>query len=274
MMPVYKLYRLFVSLLLLLACFVLSVDQQRDEETAQISAELLANALNYVTSHANMYPNAQETITLLYEKNNVQTLYQVAKSMSNDGDYLTAIPIYHALADSSSGHVPSMFALGFAYSKHDKPKAIHYFSKAGQEGPHAASLYNAGKLLLEENDLVTSMRYLLAAAQMDSNQQQIYVEAYNLQSQTILDTIILQLSVQEMMDLYPYANIHGHSTNGIWENARNHVSEYLKTHTTQQLQLARTNLSMLFNDEVSKLQSGLLNQLLIETMSLMNHDEL
>lgn len=98
-----------------------------------------------------------------------------------------------------------------------------------------------------------------------------------------------QLSMQDVIDIFPYGNIHGfppreeNTTDGtsiqsLWEEAMEHLENFFQTRSsTEQLQLARTNLSMLLQtttkpSQLSDLQQGLLNRLLTEIESLMNQE--
>jgi hypothetical protein len=129
--------------------------------------------------------NYKETSQILQrlELGDIHSLYEVAKAMNqnndNKDDRQTSIEIWHALADAddgpnnngggAGGHILSQVALGFAYSEHDKPRAVSYFVQAGEgQGdyvPHQAALYNAGRLLAEPEleDFVKALAYLRAA---------------------------------------------------------------------------------------------------------------
>jgi len=143
----------------------------------------------------------------------IDTLYQVAQSM-NDEDRVTSVQIWHALADDeTSPHLLSQVALGFAYSEVDKARAIAYFVEAGENGPHQAALYNAGRLLAEQHDYSKALAYIRAAANLQhANPKYIKPQltetcrqAYDTLSQQIMT--LPNLSLQASADMFLYASI-------------------------------------------------------------------
>ena len=78
-------------------------------------------------------------------------LFRLAKLVQQQPTDLstTSRKIFHALADEA-GHIPSQVALGMQYyNNNDSDKALQYFVDAGENGPHQASLYNAGRIYAE-----------------------------------------------------------------------------------------------------------------------------
>ena len=188
---------------------------------AQVPAELVAKALNYVAARSHASLDTAESIVASIQSGSVDALYDVAKEMNANGveDKLTSIQIFHALADAH--HILSMVQLGHTYSVEDKQQAIKYFVQAGEDGPHQDSLYNAGRLFLETVpvDYVRSMAYIRSAASLaDDKHTAMYAKpqmtetatkAYHDLSQALKGAVMDGgvLSLEEKMNLFAYASI-------------------------------------------------------------------
>ena len=188
---------------------------------AQVPAELVAKALNYVAARSHASLDTAESIVASIQSGSVDALYDVAKEMNANGveDKLTSIQIFHALADAH--HILSMVQLGHTYSVEDKQQAIKYFVQAGEDGPHQASLYNAGELFLETVpvDYVRSMAYIRSAATLaDDKHTAMYAKpqmtetatkAYHDLSRALKGAVRDGgvLSLEEKMNLFAYASI-------------------------------------------------------------------
>uniref|UniRef100_A0A7S4JKJ1 Uncharacterized protein n=1 Tax=Odontella aurita TaxID=265563 RepID=A0A7S4JKJ1_9STRA len=302
--------RLLLLLLLVSLLLVATNGQQ-----VRIPSALLAAALNHA-SHG-MGPEGKELVTKLTD-GNLYTLYRVAKSMydrprpldqmtgeQNIGDERsTAVRILHILADAQddggSGweYVPASIALGLAYSEHDKPRAIRYFQSAGNKGPHQMSLYNAGRLLVEMEDFASALGHMRKAAvgfpdpKVAAGTEQTTATAK--QGYEILSLQLAgknDLSVQQMADIFPYADLDGFPKTGTdalvrWAVGMNLLEKYNKGDgeggSVETLIEAKNNLVKLltkYEDEMSALQANLLKRVMeridmIVRKSSMGGDEL
>ena len=189
--------------------------------SAQVPAQLVAKALNYVAARSGASLDTAESIVASIQIGSVDALYDVAKEMNVNGgeDRLTSIQIFHALADAH--HILSMVQLGHTYSVEDKQQAIKYFVQAGEDGPHQASLYNAGRLFLEiaPVDYVRSMAYIRSAAVLaDDKHTAMYAKpqmtetatkAYHDLSEALVSSMRDGgvLTLDERINMFPYASI-------------------------------------------------------------------
>lgn len=97
------------------------------------------------------------------------SMYRVAEAWyATDSNRKDAMEVFHHLADFQE-HILSCSKLGHHYAKNDLQQAVKYFARAGENGPHHPSLYNAGRLLAELGDWVGSMAYLRSAATMSES---------------------------------------------------------------------------------------------------------
>jgi tetratricopeptide (TPR) repeat protein len=198
-----------------------AADTSKDNKP-QVPIHALQKAIQYVTQTVADDQKRLRTIQEL-DEGNVHTLYEIAKEMNrNDSadDTLTSMELWHALADSD--HILSQVALGFAYAENDKSRAIAYFVQAGEDGPHQASLYNAGRLLAEQEDFVKALAYLRAAYTLAESHSKYATDhltetsryAYERLSEQLvalmqesLTTKGSILSIQQVADMFLYANI-------------------------------------------------------------------
>lgn len=123
-----------------------------------------------------------------------------------------ALQLFHYLADEQH-HVLSMAKLGHYYAGADDiPRALHYYTNAGESGPHQASLYNAGRLLVDRQDWVGAMAYLRAAATLGTSHPQyakeattqVAIEAFEILSSQLSRT---ELTVMQVADLFMYGSL-------------------------------------------------------------------
>ena len=218
-----------ILLLSLSCCLVRAKDGDEGSNAnanAQVPAELVAKALNYVAARSGASLDTAESIVASIQSGSVDALYDVAKEMnaaptSTNGveDKLTSIQIFHALADGH--HILSMVQLGHTYSVEDKQQAIKYFVQAGEDGPHQTSLYNAGRLFLEivPVDYVRTMAYIRSAAALaDDKHTAMYAKpqmtetatkAYHDLSRALISSLRDGgvLTLDERINLFPYASI-------------------------------------------------------------------
>ena len=190
-----------------------------------IEPELFAKAVDHAkvlaTSTDPQYKqHKKEQDQLLEELRNgsVEALYTVAQSLNkrNVGeDRVTSVRLWHALADGAD-HVPSAVALGFSYVEVDKDLALQYFvqaSNGNDEGPHQASMYNAGRLLLELNDAASSLAYIRACANVEKeypsyaspSQTKTCREAYELLSNQLMTKTTP--GIEDAIEMFLYASI-------------------------------------------------------------------
>lgn len=189
-----------------------------------IEQELLAKALEHAKTMSvtdPQYKQHQKQYQQLLEElrnGSVEALYSVAQSLNqrNAGDdRITSVQLWHALADGAE-HVPSAVALGFSYAEVDKELALKYFVQASNgddEGPHQASLYNAGRLFLELNDAASALAYIRACANVDKShpayetpsQTNTCKEAYELLSNQIISKTAP--GIEDASELFLYASI-------------------------------------------------------------------
>jgi tetratricopeptide (TPR) repeat protein len=245
-------------------------------DNPQIPAELVAKAMNHVVQSGD--PNAQATIQSLRE-GSIETLYSVAKSMTDAGD-IASIEIWHQLADGEAHHIMSMVSLGFAYYEKDKQKAVKYFVQAGEDGPHQASLYDAGFLFIQLGDYPRALAYIRESAIFNGKGQSDEMtnkatEAYFKFSRMMK---ALKMSVQLMTNIFPYASIDGFPKEGssedkLWVNAMKNLQDYNESKTTKSMESARRSLSKLKKrDGLSDLQTHFIEKILIQTESISNNE--
>jgi tetratricopeptide (TPR) repeat protein len=119
------------------------------------------------------------------------SLYRISQAWYKEESRRSeALQLYHHLADTHN-HILSMSKLGHHYAQpqqgviitqQERDKAVHYFSQAGEKGPHHASLFNAGGLLAEESDWVGALAYLRAASTLAESHPPQYVSEATTQS--------------------------------------------------------------------------------------------
>ena len=96
--------------------------------------------------------------------NDSDSIYKVARTWLVDPKSMSdGVQALHYLADTQN-HILSSVKLGYHYSESNKEMALKYFIAAGENGPHHASLYNAGRLLADLGDWVGSLAYLKTSA--------------------------------------------------------------------------------------------------------------
>jgi len=279
-------------------------------KNAKVPAELTAKALNHVATASYASADTAEAIISSLQSGSVDTLYNVAKAMnsspSSEDDKLSSIQIFHALADGPSHHILSMVQLGHTYAVADKPQALKYFVQAGEDGPHQASLYNAGRLFLEveavEHD--RALAYIRAAATLaDDKDTAMYAKqqmadkaaaAYHDLSKMLASSVQAgRLTFEEMMNLFPYASIANHpkpNSKGdkLWNGAMKKIAEFMNqtkkargaSADIRALESARNDLTQLQElgrnkDYLSALQIELIAAILNETLRIIQgRDEL
>ena len=251
----YRLYPIVIALLLVvvtLTTLPMTRGARREQEgsSVEIPINVLQKAIRFVKQQQQQQQqqhNYKDTSQILQrlELGDIHSLYEVAKAMNqnndNKDDRQTSMEIWHALADAddgpnnnsgggggAGGHILSQIALGFAYSEHDKSRAVSYFVQAGEghgdNVPHQAALYNAGRLLAEPEleDFVKALAYLRAAYNVAESHPEYstlhltetskfayerlsdQLVALVKESTTIKGSVI---SIQQVADMFLYANI-------------------------------------------------------------------
>mmetsp|Transcript_40190 Transcript_40190/g.45737 ORF Transcript_40190/g.45737 Transcript_40190/m.45737 type:complete len:275 (+) Transcript_40190:39-863(+) len=268
-------------ILLLVAVLILGMVSS---QKIGIPAELLAKALN----HAAASDGTQSKLVQNLRNGDIDSLYGVAKSMHSENDPITSVLIWHQLADSSAHHIPSMVALGFAYSEGDKPQAIKYFVQAGEDGPHQGALYNAGRLFAEIGEITQALAYIRYSANLGKDEKtamyaasrlsETAAKAYHILSDQILK-MIDELSLQQMIDIFPYSNINdipiaGGEVDKIWKSAIESLQAFTRTGVHDQVENSIIELIKLQNlDDFSKIQKNILRSIISKSLELSNIDK-
>jgi len=200
-------------------------------------------------------------------------LFEVAKKWQRK-DNKDAWTLYHYLADDLN-HVPSMARLGHLYPETDE-RALLYFQRAGEEGPHHASLYNAGRILAQQQDWVQALYYLKAAATLgesypDYEQEsttKISREAHETVSQQVPDDITLV----QMADVFMFGSLQDVSepVEDLWRNAITSLVQFSENQDSSAKSQAVTALEQIIKShsgELTPLQTrmvtNVLNDLLV-----------
>jgi tetratricopeptide (TPR) repeat protein len=285
MTPIRRLYALIFALF-----FFPFTTYTQAQDDAQISATLLASALN----HAVESGLGEDLVAKLYDKDLV-ALFRTAKSMftnprpntpDDENDKLNAMQIFYALAGGKGpSRILSMVQLGFAYSENEKDKAIQYFVQAGEDGPHQGSLYNAGRLFAEQGEFAPSLGYMRAAFAMSTEYPEYAKTQMTLTSKEGYSILSMQLqevelSLQEMVDIFPYADIENFPAEGskaekIWTEAMVKFQSFLKSKKTKDLEASIKKLSdlqMTFGQHMSALQTSLLRRILVIMLEMVNNE--
>lgn len=266
-----------IHITLLFTCVIVSFVAGQ-AENAKIPAELIAKALNHVSQSGKL--DAEATIQSI-RGGDIDALYAVAKAMNEDGDLINSVLIWHNLADGNAHHILSMVSLGFTYSEQDKQQAVKYFVQAGEDGPHQASLYNAGRTYIESHMYVQGLAYLRAAATLGDQQMfaeytephmtQVATEAYQSVSRNFLAQ---DLNAEDMIHIFPFASIddfpqEGSKEDKLWNRAIQKLNEYAETGKLETIQTARKDLSRVQDSKgLSKLQKSLISGLLAQTLEM------
>jgi tetratricopeptide (TPR) repeat protein len=183
------------------------------QQLQQQQPDIVRKALRFAESKEN-----RETFHHL-DKSSASTLYKIAKIWLETGWSKESWELVQYLADDLQ-HVPSLAKLGHKYADEGKTqRALAYFQQAGENGPHHASLYNAGRILAQplketgEPDWVGALAYLKAAATLHLTHPKfaqesitnISQEAYRIVSQ---QASTAELSIKESADVFLYGSLH------------------------------------------------------------------
>lgn len=283
-----KFRRSYPSNLFLLFSFlllgILQISSTWAEENPQVPIDVLQKAMHYVQAHdfAGSSGSSAKVFELL-KLRNVDTLYEVAKSMNtmkDENEKLASIEIWDALAEG--GHTLSQVALGFAYAEVDKWKAVTYFVAAAEGSPpHQVAMYNAGRLLAdpEVGNYVKSLAYLQGAWNMGNTRPQYstthMVEtsklAYELLSEQLVDIVEEKISEEgAMISIEHIANMFDYANLDLWPPSRGkEVRDYAKAMRSMHFnewELAvdeLRNFEEKYRDKTSDLQKTILNTLIV-----------
>lgn len=296
----------FFFVLVLLQSSPLIVQGKKDDANAKakVPAELVAKALNHVATASYASPDTAESIISSIQAGSVDSLYNVAKAMnaspSSEESKLASIQIFHALADGPSHHILSMVQLGHTYSEADKSQALKYFVQAGEDGPHQASLYNAGRLFLEVEpaEYDRALAYIRAAATLASDKSTaMYAKPQMTEAATTayhdLSTMLISsiqaggLTFEQMMNLFSYASIDNNPKPGskgdkLWNAAMEEIVKFINPGKNEVdisvLERARNDLTKLQEvgkKELSALQMELIAAIMNEALRIIQSgDEL
>ncbi|KAL3940363.1 MAG: hypothetical protein SGBAC_005091 [Bacillariaceae sp.] len=285
--------KLLCSFLLLALAQISSHATTESGHTSKIPATLLATALNYAVQAA----LGEEMVQQLYDKD-VGALYQVAKSMyahprrqdsnvDNENDKLSSVQIFHALADGTEHHILSMVQLGLAYAEEDKSQAIRYFVQAGEDGPHQASLYNAGRLFAEEGEFAAALGYMRAAISLSESNPAYTSDKMTETARAGYNSLAnqlqqVELGLTEMVNMFPYAGDltndfpqQGSKADKLWNDAMTLLESFGKTNKISDLEACVKKLSdfQMQNDtKMAALQTSLLRRILTSALDIMSNE--
>ncbi len=195
-------------------------------------------------------------------------LFEIAKQWQEENNQ-DAWTLYHYLADELN-HVPSMARLGNSYPETDD-RALLYFQRAGDEGPHHASLYNAGRILAQRHDWVQALFYLKAAATLGESYPdyvqegttKVATEAHETVSQQVPDDI----SLVEMADVFMFGSLQDVPAPvvALWRSAVMSLVQYSENQDASVKDTAMKDLQQLLklhNDEMTPLQTRMVTNAL------------
>lgn len=172
------------------------------------------------------------------EQSDLSSVYRVALRWY-DAQQQDALEVFQHLADENN-HIMSAVKLGHHYIEKevDPQKAVHYFGFAGENGPHHASLFNAGRILAEMADWVGALAYLRAAATLSQSYPPEYINkettesalrAYDIVSRQVSRE---ELSVMQVGDLFIYGSLQDNldeEAHALWGKAINGLLEFNET---------------------------------------------
>ena len=173
----------------------------------------------------------------------VSTLHQVGKHMiQQETERAYGLQILHALADEQNRpHIPSQVTLGFYYYQTvgDKIKALSYFANAGEEGPHQAALYNAGRIYGELGEWIPALAFVRAAATLGETHPELVTESLTETCVAAFEIMTQQLSqqslsIQQSADIFLYANLNdfpqdGSDESNLWIQAVMSLDSFNRT---------------------------------------------
>lgn len=184
-------------------------------------------------------------------------LFEIAKlwQQTNNDD---AWELYEYLADQH--HVPSMARLGHHYPENDE-RALKYFVRAGEEGPHHASLYNAGRIFAQQQDWVQALYYLKVAAALESTHPEYAQESTTVVSKEAHATVSQQvpndITLVQMADIFMFGSIHDLPENveTLWREAITSLVRYSETQDDSAKQQAANALQKILSSHRADLTS-------------------
>lgn len=249
-------------LFLLLLCVIADKATGQANNIVDNHDELWVKAIAYATSH----PQLDDAVVQRLQAKDISTLYQIGKHLlkqqQQDGEEASGLEILHALADDArQPHIASQVALGFYYYQQAesdnsngsgsdaKIKALEYFANAGQEGPHQAALYNAGRIYGELGEWIPALAFIRAAATLGHPQSGNPTTAASAVTESLTETattafqIMMQqlsqrddVSIQESADIFLYANLEDFPLDGSpqanhWMEAAKALDRFNRTFT-------------------------------------------
>jgi tetratricopeptide (TPR) repeat protein len=198
----------------------LAADDKQKAQVVKLDAKLTKQATQYAQNLMQKTGSVKPQIIAEIKAGEQESLYYVAKHMVEHGSDqdggpppAAAFSILHTLADGSSSlmpHVKSQVVLATAYyNKGDKVKAIHYFELAGEQGPHQAALYNAGRTHAELENWVPAIAYIRESAVLSETHPEAVedamtktvIKAYVTFSEKIANA---DLSIEQAADIFMY----------------------------------------------------------------------
>jgi tetratricopeptide (TPR) repeat protein len=201
-------------------------DSDQQVPPVTLDGRLTKQAVQYAEGLLHKMDSTNPKLISKINAGDTESLYYVAKHMVEHGSDsrdppAVALSILHTLADGKSQqsrsrsrsppHVKSQVVLAVAYyNKGDKEKAIHYFELAGEQGPHQAALYDAGRTHAELENWVPAIAYIRESAVFGDIHPEVavnealtktVVQAYDTFSQKIAGA---HLSIEQTADIYMY----------------------------------------------------------------------
>jgi tetratricopeptide (TPR) repeat protein len=284
------------ALLVLLCIFFLSGSALAADDTKQVQVKVDAKITKQATQYAHdilqKMGSTNPKLIAAIKAGETDSLYYIAKHMvehGSDPPPAAAFSILHTLADGSSSsssrspHVKSQVVLATAYyNKGDKVKAIHYFEMAGEQGPHQAALYNAGRTHAELENWVPAIAYIRESAVLgqtnpeavDETLTKTVIQAYVTFSEKIANA---DLSIEQAADIFMYGALKdklSEDDDENWKVAVTNLATFNETVTGIEpdytaLFTAFQNLRQLWeasSDKMSPLQAHILLQLTNDAM--------
>jgi tetratricopeptide (TPR) repeat protein len=202
--------------ILCLSGSVLAADDKQVQ--VKLDAKITKQATQYAHDLLQKMGSTNPKLISAIKAGETDSLYYIAKHMvehGSDPPPAAAFSILHTLADGSSSssrspHVKSQVVLATAYyNKGDKVKAIHYFQLAGEQGPHQAALYNAGRTHAELENWAPAIAYIRESAVLgethpeavDEALTKTVIKAYVTFSEKIANAV---LSIEQAADIFMY----------------------------------------------------------------------
>lgn len=267
-------FLLLLLFLFLLSGHALAAADDKKQVQVTLDAKLTKQATQYAQDLLQKMGSTNPKLIAGIKAGDTDSLYYIAKHWvehgSDDRDDglpppTAALTILHTLADGSSSssssslspHVKSQVVLATAYyNKGDKEKAIHYFELAGEQGPHQAALYNAGRAHAELENWVPAIAYIRESALLgethpeavDEALTKTVVQAYVTFSEKITNA---DLSIEQAADIFMYGALQdklSEDDDNNWKVAVTNLATFNKTVMDTEMETDYTALFTAFQN--------------------------